>query len=265
MKQEILQPVRHYNLHQDPLNNIETIHLVMWNNGLCIAGFDAEQNLLVAKVYNSTNWNVQVVEAIFVNEPLVAGPQHVTHIWLAEPRQLIVPQHLYEPEAARQWLKELHFVEEGESILDATVFANLNASLVFSVQNKWIDMFYKFFAEAKISALSKTLLCQPVEEKENTIDIVVLDHTALISVYLQGKLLSHQVIDNVDVQNLVYKIASICKDNGIKQNELSATLSGLCVVDNMKEELRAYFPAMMVDDTDENSSLTFLRKMIACA
>ena len=264
MKHEILQPVRHYSLHEDPLNNIETIHLVLWSKGLCIAGFSAEAKLLVAKIYTALEWDASVISSIFINEPLVAGPQHITHIWVAEERIMLVPHHLYEATAAKEWLKKFHFVEEGETILNAKIAAPVNAFAVFPMQNKWIDMCYKFFAEGKISSLSGMLLCQSINQEKDTLDITILDHTALLSVYKSGKLLSHQVMENVDINNMIYRVGSICQENDIRQESLSVRLSGLCISNDMCIELLSYFPKMELGETEKETSFTFLRKLIAC-
>ena len=265
MKHEILQPVRHFNMHDDPLTNIETIQLVLWEKGLCIAGFDAEGNVLTTKVYNANNWNIGTAESIFINEPLVAGHQHITHIWIAEERNLIVPAILFEPDAASLWLKQLHLVEEGETILHSKIERTLGAVVSFPVANRLIDMLYKYFGEGRISALSSALLCQEAATTGDALDITILDQTALFSIYQNGKLLNHQVIDDFDSNNLVYTIASISTDNGMEQEQLKVNLSGLCITESLALELKSFFPKISVPGSEQFSSFTFLSKLISCA
>lgn len=265
MKHEILQPVRHFNMHDDPLTNIETLHLVLWKKGLCIAGFDSNKNVLTTKIYNAVNWDISVMESVFINEPLVAGPQHITHIWVAEERNMIVPVHLFEPSAAKQWLQTLHFVEEGESVIHTQISNAVNAHIAFPLQNKLIDMLYKYFGEGVVGALPAALLCQSQPVTGDSLDITVLDHTYIFSIFQKGKLLAHQVSDHIGFNDFIYKIASICHDNGIAQDQLKVSFSGCCITEQFIAELKSFFPKMSVPGSEQFSSFTFLSKLIACA
>jgi hypothetical protein len=264
LKHEILQPVQHFNMHDDPLTNIETLHLVIWDKGLCVAGYDLQGNVLTAKVYSFSHWNIAAIESVFVNEPLVAGPQPVTHIWIAEERSLIVPQHLYTLEAAMQWLVQFHFIEAGETIHATTVRQHLQATVVYPLQDKLHTLLQKYFAEGKIDAISGMLLCQESLIGQDTADLTFLDKKAVLTIRSKGKLATHQVTEATDINNLVYKIASICEEHNIKQDELKISLSGFCITSETITELRSFFPKMTVPGSEQFSSFTLLSKLISC-
>lgn len=264
LKHEILQPVQHFNMHDDPLTNIETVHMVIWDEGLCVAGYDLQGNVLTAKVYRFSRWNIAAIESVFVNEPLVAGPQPVTHIWIAEERSLIVPQHLYTLEAAVQWLHQFHFIEAGETIQATTVRQQLQATVVYPLQDKLHALLQKYFVEGKIDAISGMILCQETFAEQDTADITFLDKKVVLTIHCKRKLITHQITEAADINNLVYKIASICQEYDIKQKELKVTLSGLCITEETIAELKSFFPEMAVPGSEQFSSFTLLSKLISC-
>lgn len=264
LKHEILQPVQHFNMHDDPLTNIETLHLVIWDKGLCVAGYDLQGNVLTSKVYSFSHWNIAAIESVFINEPLVAGPQPVTHIWIAEERSLIVPQHLYTLEAAMQWLLQFHFIEAGETIHATTVRQQLQATIVYPLQDKLHTLLQKYFAEGRIDAISGMILCQETLIGQDTADLTFLDKKAVLTIRSKGKLVSHQVTEATDINNLVYKIASICEEHNIKQDELKVSLSGFCITSETTAELRSFFLKMTVPGSEQFSSFTLLSKLISC-
>jgi hypothetical protein len=264
LKHEILQPVQHFNMHDDPLTNIETVHLVIWDKGLCVAGYDLQGNVLTAKVYSFSHWNITAIESVFVNEPLVAGPQPVTHIWITEERNLIVPQHLYTLEAAVQWIHQFHFIEAGETIHATTVRQQLQATVIYPLQDKLHTLLQKYFAEGKIDAISGMILCQETLAGQDTADITFLDKKVVLTIRCKGKLVNHQVTEVTDINNLVYKIASICQEYDIKQDELKVSLSGLCTTTETIAELKSFFPEMAVPGSEQFSSFILLSKLISC-
>lgn len=264
LKHEILQPVQHFNMHNDPLTNIETVHLVIWDKGLCVAGYDLEGNVLTAKVYSFTYWNIAAIESIFVNEPLVAGPQPVTHIWIAEERNLVVPQHLYTLEAAIQWLNQFHFIEAGETIHATIVHQQLQATVVYPLQDKLQALLQKYFAEGKTDAISGMILCQETFIGQDTADIIFLDKKVVLTMRCKGKLVTHLTTEPDGINDLVYRIASICREYDIKQDSLKVTLSGFCITAETITELQSFFPEMKAPGSEQISSFTLLSKLISC-
>lgn len=251
-------------MHDDPLTNIETLHLVVWDKGLCIAGYDKNSNVLTAKVYHYASWNMAAIESIFINEPLVAGPQPVIRIWIADERTMIVPRSLYEKEAAASWLRHFHFIEAGEQVRATPVVQVLAATVSYPVQEKLAQLVQKYFAEGHIEALSGAILCQETAQQDYA-DLVFLDSLVLLSVYSDGRLLLHQVMEMSDVHNLVYRLALICQEHSFQQEELRVSVSGLCLSDAVLDELRHFFPRITVPGSEQFASFTLLSKLISCA
>lgn len=265
IREEKLQPVQHFNMHDDPLTNIETLHLLIWDRGLCIAGYGLNGNVLTTKVYTFPKGDIHAIESVFMNEPLVAGPQPVTHTWIAEARNMLIPQHLFHEDAAKVWLEKFHFIAPDESVKTTTVKQPDAISIAYPVSNDLIALLKKNFPEGKIESLSGMLLQQHVSADSNTADIVFMNETAALTIHQKGKLLSHQIIMVEDVNNLVYKIASICQDYQIAQEDLKVSISGCCIPEAYCNELKAFYPKMTIPGSEQFSSFTLLSKLIICA
>jgi hypothetical protein len=266
MKYDIQHPVRQFNMHDDPLTNIETIHLIIWTKGLCIAGFDANGELLTAKVYAHDDKGEQTIESVFINEPLVAGPQPVTHIWIADDRNILVPHKLFDANEAASWLKQFYFVEADENVRCSQLNGNIKAGIAFTSKGQTDELLDKYFKESRVGAVSETIISsQELKSATDAADITVLGDTIILSIFQGNQLLLHEVSQGKNIDDVVYTIASACLEYGIVQHKLRVSLSGLCIDADMIRSLSAYFPHMSVPGSEQYLSFTFLRKLIACA
>lgn len=265
IREEKLQPVQHFDMHDDPLTNIETLHLLIWGQGLSIAGYGSGGTVLTTKVYLFPKDDIHAVESIFINEPLVAGPQPITHIWIAESRNMVIPQHLFNEDAAKTWLNKFHFIAPNESVRTTTVKQPDAVSIAYPVSNDLVAILNKYFPEGKIASVSGMILQQNIPTDSDSAEILFLNETVALTIRRKGKLIAHQIGLMEDVHNLVYKIASICQDCKIEQDDLKVSIAGLCVTDNVANELRSFYPKMVVPGSEQFSSFTLLSKLIACA
>jgi len=263
-REEQLQPVRHFDMHDDPLTYIETLHLLLWEEGLCITGYGLDRHVLTAKVYLFPRGDMHAIESVFINEPLVAGPQPVTHTWIADSRNMLIPQHLYHEQAAGEWLRQFHYVTPDENVYCSPVKYPTPLTVAYPVANELNAILNEYFPEGKIESLSTVLLQQVPPPDSDTADIVFLDKTTVLTIRKKGKLISHQIGETTDVNDLVYKIAAISQEHQIAQHELKVSLSGLCISDATAQELKCFFPKMVVPGSDQFSSFTLLSKLITC-
>ncbi len=265
MKNDTLQSVKHFDMHNDPLTNIDSLHLVVWNAGLSIAGYNAEGEVLTTKIYPLNRIDIPQIESIFINEPLVAGPQPVTKVWVADERHMIVPGPLFEAKAASEWLETFFFLEAGSSVESTSLPQSLNAHFIYPLSEQLLSLLRKYFGENKVYPLSKALLSQEVSAEGNYIDITLLGPSLILSCYQNGNLLNHQVTDTIASTDLVYKIASVAADYKLPLDSLKIALSGFAVTEELSQELKTFFPKIVIPGSEQFSSFTLLRKLIICA
>ena len=267
MKQEFLQPVWNYNTHEDPLTNIHTLHLVLWNKGLCIAGYDIACTVLSIKVFTFEKaWDTDLVESIFINEPLVAGPQPVTHIWIADERNFLIPDALFTTETAPEWLQQFHFVETTESVLYSIVAQPVMAQAAFPVNNKLGAIFNKYFQEAVVNSITApALLVAAQQDQKYYADIICLSKTMILTLFKEGKLINHQVAAYDAIEDIIYKTGSMITGLGADQDEVSVHLSGYAAnIADMGKELQHYFPNTLVPGSEADASFLFLNRLLSC-
>jgi hypothetical protein len=268
MKQEYLQPVWNYNTHEDPLTNIHNLHLILWSKGLCIAGYDIACTVLSIKVFTfEKTWDTDLIESIFINEPLVAGPQPVTHIWIADERNFLIPDALFNAETAPEWLQQFHFVEATESVLYSTIEQPVMAQTAFPVNNKLGAIFNKYFQEAKVNSITAPALHIAVQpDRKYYADIICLSKTMILTIFNKGQLINHQVTAYDAVEDIIYKTASIITGLGAGPDEVSVHLSGYAAaITEMGKELQHYFPNTLVPGSEADASFLFLNRLLSCA
>lgn len=267
MKQEFLHPVWNYNTHEDPLTNIHTLHLILWNKGLCIAGYDIARTVLSIKVFAFEKaWDTEQIETIFINEPLVAGPQPVTHIWIADERNFLIPDALFNQEVAPEWLQQFHFVETAESILYSTVQQPIMAQVAFPVNNKLGAIFNKYFQEAEVNSITApALLVASLGTQQYYADIICLSKTLILTIFQNGQLVSHQVSTYDSAEDIVYKIGAVTAAQAPAAKEVAIHLSGHATgITEMGKELNNYFPNALVPGSEADASFLFLNRLLSC-
>ncbi len=265
MKNEIIQPAKHFDMHDDPLTHIDNLHLVIWNTGLSITGYSQNGDVLTTKIYDLPKADPGLVESIFINEPLVAGPQPVTHIWIIEQRHLIIPGLFFEEKAAAEWLGRFHFIETDTVTRHTPLTHPEHAYMVFPIQEKLLSLLERYFEEGKILPLSKAVLSHKIPQDDHYVDMTTLNETLILSFFRKGQLLSHQVLHDTAPSDVIYKIASIARDFQIPQDSLKIAVSGFGLSEELATELRSFFPKAVIPGSEQFSSFTLLSKLISCA
>lgn len=263
-KEALLQPVQHFDMHDDPLTHIETLHLVIWDKGLCIVGYAMNGNMLTTKVYRFPENEIACIEEIFINERLVAGPQPVTHVWIATERQMIVPEKLHHDEKAGDWLRKFHHIQAHEEIKISKVNKSVQASIIYPIDSALVSLIEKYFSESKIENISAMIASQHLSNEHDTADIIFLDKTVALTIRQKGKLLAHKIMQLDNINNLVYHIATTGQQYNIAQDDLKVAISGFCLDEQNTNELKAFFPKMNIPGSEQFSSFTFLSKLITC-
>ncbi len=267
MKQEFLQPVWNYNTHDDPLTNIHTLHLILWNKGLCIAGYDIERTVLSIKVFAfEKTWDTEQIETIFINEPLVAGPQPVTHIWIADERNFLIPDALFDQETAAEWLQQFHFVEAAESILYSIIQKPEPAQAAFPVNNKLGAIFNKYFQEAEINAITAPALQPAVTtDRKYYADIICLSKTLILTIFHESNLVNHQVTTFDSAEDIVFKIGAATAATAPAAGDIAIHLSGYTPgITDIGVELHRYFPQALIPGSEADASFLFLNRLLSC-
>ncbi len=263
MKHELPEPAWQYATTDDHLFQIDQLQLILWSKGLCIAGYGTHGKVLTGKGFTwDKAWDIASIESVLDNESLIAGPQPVTHVWIAEERQLIVPQPLFEPDAAENWLRDFHFIEPGETVLKDIGKHSFKANIIFPLPNNCLNVLKKYFDRIHIKSLSTALLASPAPEQEDSIQVACLGQLALLSIYQKGELQSHQAFSFQAAEDVFYKIGCIALESALKLPGINAELSGVPSF-ALSEDWPVYYPKAKRQD-HQQSLFDLLHKTFAC-
>jgi hypothetical protein len=263
MKLDNVSPQWAYNTEGDALSEIINVQLLLWSQGLCISGHDAQGNTLIAKAFAyESRMADHVLNTVFMNEPLLAGPQPIHKIWIATDRNIIIPQHLYQQPLAEAWLPKVHFVETDEIILHQ-LLTTPNATAVYPLKQNLQTAFEQFFPEANIHLFIHLNKDCGTNAKDFNAHLVLLGSTAILSIEHQGKLLAQQQFNYSSINDLAYQIGLAAQHHNVAQNEVGVFVSGILTdLTQASNELQTYFAHTQL--CDESEPLTFLTRLSQC-
>jgi hypothetical protein len=202
---------------------------------------------------------------LFENDPLFAGPQPISRIWLAEARNILVPQSLYEENEAGEWLGKFHFLEADEQLMHISLQPHQDIQMVFPIKNALNALFEQYLPEASINVLSRVAM-QHTEVKGPFLEIINLPKMILLSLREGQRFLLHQVYAYEHTENVVYRIAVILEEKGLAQDQVGVSLTGIAPFwNNLNTELPLYLRAISPLEDTTAISLTFLNKLFSCA
>lgn len=250
------QPIT-YSRSDNDLELLHSVQLIIWENGLCIAGFDSDNEPLMAKQFAFTQWNKSAITNIIVNEPMVAGPQPVTHVWLSEERQIISPRELFDAQEAEKWLPMLHFIDTSETIMHSQQ-PDSGKIISYPAANEMLELMGSFFEEAELGNFSGLMICEPTTEKPR-IDMVVLNNFVWLSLYQNHKLMLHQAFVFSTLDDCVYRILNLLQLHQIAVPEVQ--IKAKVIHPNHAEitpELKAYFPQMNIRENMADNFISLL-------
>lgn len=263
MKLDNVSPQWVYNTDGEALSEMTNVQLLLWSRGLCISGHDNDGNTMIAKAYAfEKRMAEEVLNAVFMNEPLLAGPQPINKIWIAAQRSMMVPSALYQQELADNWLKQVYFIEQDEDIIHHNI-SSPEAIALFPLKQNLSTALAQFFPEGKIKMfLNKNIDCGSNELPFNA-HVVILGNTAMLTLEEKGKLLSQQLFEYETIDNITYKIALAAQERGYSQTETAVFISGvLADVVAFSNEMKASYEHTQL--CEETESLTFLTRLSQC-
>src|SRR5690606_24740008 len=157
------------------------------------------------------NWDTDKMIQIFENEPMVAGPQPITDIWINSDQQMQIPAHLFDSEKAGNWLKQFHFVESDYSILENKITEPTEEAprVVYAVPDEVIYRLDRFFPEANTDSLSAILIQTLLAQKAEGLHLNFLDKRVVIIWIQQGVLKYVQSLNYDSCADVIYLLAEL--------------------------------------------------------
>lgn len=265
MKHELPEAEWYFAKVEDHLSLIKHVRMVIWSKGICLGGYDEHNRALTGKVFLwSDEWNTDRLTQIFENEPMVAGPQPITHIWISTEQQLQVPAPLFDLEKAGSWLQQFHFIEADYSIYENTPVKTKSAPrIVYAAPGNVLYKLDRFFPEARIDILSSALIHSLLQEQEDKLLLSLLNQTVSVTWVQQQQLKYFQLFPYQSCEDILYKLTQITQQLGADLQQLPVSYQGV-VPTEISRELPAYLKGAKIYD-QEHLLFTFLNQLAPCA
>ncbi len=227
-------------IQENGFSEIKNIQLILWNTGICLAGYNKEQKFVYAQAdFFKEKWSIKSLQHFIENTPLLSGTEPITHIWIAEERNLLVPKKLFNQNEAENWLQKLHFIDEREQI-NFNYIATPPSYTVYPIHSKVIAIFNDYYPDAQIEFLGAAFW--KGKNKNANISLVLLNDYAIISAFKSQGLQNHLQFNFENADDIVYKIGSVANHCDIIQDNILLNISGIGEnYTKLKDELNYFF------------------------
>lgn len=240
--------------------------LIIWQKGCCLFVYN-DNEILDAQVYTTEqSWEAAFFERIFLNQAMGQHNQKIKRVWIADERSLIIPERLYLGEASKLWLKRLHHIGADDEIF-ANAIPEIDVHIVYAYDAAVAALMKKYFNHLDVLSLSRFSLSNlpQASNGESVASLILLQHTALLTVTNSGKLLAHQTFEFETVENVVYKIALIVEKNDFDPTMIHFQVSGIIdAVEEFALDLRNYFKKVEILTGDNGPILALLKQIKEC-
>jgi hypothetical protein len=263
---DTLSPYWTYSVEGFKPSQIVGEELIIWKNGCCVFVYD-EQEILEAQVFTTERaWEPVFFEKIFLNQAMGQNNQKLKRVWIADERSLIIPEKLFIGEASKLWLKRLHHIGVDDEIF-ANAIPEIGAHIVYAYDATIAALMKKYFNHLEVLSLSRFSLSnlKQFDSTESVASLILLQHTALLSVTNSGKLLAHQTFEFETVENVVYKIALIAEKNDFDPMMVHFNVTGIIdAVEEFALDLRSYVKQVDIMTGNNGPILELLKQIKAC-
>lgn len=263
MKKDNTQPYWQCHGENQPLT-LHQVQVFLWAKGICIAGHDTHGKLINARAYTmDEKYDLERLEAIILNEPMLADAILVKKVWMAVSRNIVVPESLYDRAEIDNWFKHLYFLEHDEVLATATA-EDLKVKVVFPKKEKVRNIFTQYFPQRS----SKFLICPSALLKYTNNDhqykaaIFFLEDTCSITLFESNQLVYNKIVYIDTAEDIITIIGNYWEQlRDISQTEI--IVSGVVTdLEKWQSELKAYFPNTNVNQTF--NTYTFLEELAQC-
>lgn len=225
---------------QENLSDLSYIHIIYWNDGMNLIGYDQNNNLVQVQHYEwQKNTTTEQLEELLLDDPLLGGAELVKKIWILSKENMIVPKQLFDPEATVNWFKKLHFVDNNHHIEISHLSQPAGYSLDL-INKTHLETIFNNSNEAPLVGLYSCLLAN-FNHHQNNIVITCLGNQAVIYFYDNEKLQMIQ-LTHLDEANLIHLIHEIGNNMSLEQKDIKIQLQGYSEkIEEIEQFLQQYF------------------------
>lgn len=252
-----------YLLNDTALSDMQAAQVILWRQGWCAFGYNPDGKILIIE-YRSGEKDIDdiALENAILSLPLLAGPQQVKCVWIAESRNILIPENLFTERDAAAWLNRLHFIEQYETALHEKIKL-ADTVLTYPLSMHRQHLLKQYFPEALI----KPLIAMPATNSQgNKAQVTIINGLALLCITSGDKLLLHQWYPYATAEDIVYRIALVQDKYQLPQNDMNITLTGIGAdLAQLSSQMETYYSNINAIPDNEAAGIEFLTNLALCA
>lgn len=225
---------------QEDLNTLAYVEIIYWNVGMSIIGFSDQKTVVNVKHYEwSAQMELEQISDIILDETLLGGQEHVTKIWIASDRNMLVPKQLFDIKEIQNWFQKLYFVEANESI-EISATTQPNGYSIDAIRKDLLDEILHHTHDTQIDSLFQCLLAN-TDATQNNIAITLMGNYAVMQAYQEQQLQLIQ-LTNASAANILHLIHTYGEQQQVAQDAIKILIQGYSeAMPEIKELLGSYF------------------------
>jgi hypothetical protein len=238
-----------WNVREDEsvTSGVAMVICVLLQRGMLAAGFGLNKELLTMHYtgYNKNKpvWEINFFEHLFGQEPLLAVREKVKGVFICNNKQLVIPDALYEANAAKDWLKHLYFIER-KDVIDTYNLDDDKARYVMGLPVYISELI-------KINFKKATVLPMPIYQFRNAnkqslyLQCCVTGEEVCATLHNYSQLLWHKVFDYTTAEDIAFEIRQLCQENNISPSKISLRCNAVSAAEyDVVCDLSQYFPGI---------------------
>lgn len=242
-----------YNAHEQPglLAAVDTVVLVLMRRGMMAAGFDALGQVLTIhyRGYNKNRqvWDVAFYEQLMTQHPLLASREKIKATFFLTDAFLAVPDELFDPTHAENWLRQLFFVEITDVVLQFP-FANRNVHYLAALPVHITELIHINFPKSIRLPLPWYQFTNRFDSG-TVLQVSLTPEVCCALLEKNDKILWHQLIPYTIAEDLAHAVLQVAAEHAIPAEtiEVLATAADAATF-QVLNELSRYFPGLKGGD-----------------
>lgn len=248
-----------------PNSIVDQVQMFLWAKGIVIAGHDSNGKLIAAKAFvTDFIYDWEQVEAIMMNEPLLADPQTVQKNWIASSRNMLVPDAWKDRNKIDDWFKQLYFVEHDEELATAN-HPDWQLKVIYPKKKTLKALTHQYFPERS----TQFMICPKVwfqdlkGDKNYQVGILIFENTCCLTFVAKGQIVHFAVLAEENVPAVLSFIGNYWEKETTLQN-IELIIAGIHPkLAAVQQEFRSYVPQTKAGQ--DIATKEFLETILQCA
>lgn len=253
---------------------VARVIVVLMPRAISVAGFSDRGDLLMIRnnEYKRTlpQWILDFFEHQFLNEQLLSAPHKVTSVFVASDKTMLVPEMLYKPNEAEDWLRKIHFIESNE-IQSTHHLREDKAYYLYAWPSAIKSLVNRYFTKARILPFATYQFYKPFKA-ECSLQMCLAPDKAFATLYKNRELHWHQVFTYKTYEDIIYQVKHVMQEFDIDQSKMSlqCTVANKALAVHVADMLQ-FFPALkdgtgtvVTNERSWVSNIYLVQQLYAC-